>query len=203
MNQTYFVGSLVNRILAFLIDSFFIGLMYAVLFALHFSEIVKGEGFVLSISECVIWVFLPSIYEGLFLGLFHRTPGKALLGLWVMGSGDDVYLTWKKVILRSLTNRLNLFLGLVPLAVGLLRYDRRTLADLFAETYVVQLRKNSTQQIHPWIFLAVFVLTWRWAWCFSSSVLRNAHITEDGQVRFASIIDLEEDISDYEDELTE
>jgi uncharacterized RDD family membrane protein YckC len=130
----------VSRFSAFLLDLFFIGLLFVFgqrMFALSL-EVLVGRTWIASEHRAVagialiLWAFA---YFSVPLAVVGRTPGMGLLGVKVQAIGDR-RLDGGRAALRTLVLPFS-FILLIGLLMGLLRKDRRTLHDLAAHTEVV------------------------------------------------------------------
>lgn len=88
-----------------------------------------------------------------------RTPGKWLLGLYVVGYDGRRRLSWTRCFIRGLVQILSPVLSLVPQILALFREDRKQLADLLAGTQVMQKKPRMRparirkKLAFAWIFL--------------------------------------------------
>lgn len=134
-------AGMVSRFLAFVVDQFLIGLLFAAGAALvaAASDVVLGrtvdlaDGRWLAASVFAAWSFL---YVAGQLATSGRTVGKALLGLRVVGAEGDA-LTPRRAMVRTLVFPLGFLLFGVGFLVALGRSDRRALHDLIARTAVI------------------------------------------------------------------
>lgn len=212
MNNTYFVSSYISRGVAFFIDMCILFFVYIFLVGSHAGDFLRDGEIHLSFFEAFVWIFIPVLYDFLCVLFFHRSLGKAMLGLWVVQSPHapeiggvvphHAHLDWRSSLLRALVNRLSLFLGLLPQAVALLRYDRRSLADLVSDTYVVQLRQSPVGTLHPLWFVVLSLVTVKMSLGFTGNVLSLTEI-ENNSVLIRPIWDVSQELSDYEDDFVE
>jgi uncharacterized RDD family membrane protein YckC len=138
--QGRFSGS-VSRFLAFLLDQFIIGMLFAAGAVLVQSAIrvifqssldIEGGG-LLVVVAFVLWSF---VYTAGSLAATGRTIGKAILGLTVVRV-DGAALDGRHAALRTLMFPLSFVLLGIGFLIGLVRRDRRELHDLIADTGVV------------------------------------------------------------------
>jgi uncharacterized RDD family membrane protein YckC len=138
--QGRFSGS-VSRFLAFLVDQFIIGMLFAAGAVLVQSAIrvifqssldIEGGG-LLVVVAFALWTF---VYTAGSLAATGRTIGKAILGLTVVRT-DGASLDGRHAALRTLMFPLSFVLFGIGFLLGLFRRDRRELHDLIADTGVV------------------------------------------------------------------
>ncbi len=131
----------VSRLLAFVVDWFLIGVLFAVgegLLSVA-AEVVVGHSWeasdhrALSSLFFLIWAF---VYFAVPIGVAGRTPGKALLGLKVVRV-DGGPVNPGHAALRTLILPFSFLVFGIGLLLGLFRADRRTLHDLGAGTHEV------------------------------------------------------------------
>lgn len=67
-----------------------------------------------------------------------RTPGKWVMGLYVVGYDGRRRLSWTRCLIRGFVQILSPILSLIPQILALFREDRKQLADLLAGTQVMQ-----------------------------------------------------------------
>lgn len=131
----------VTRFLAFLVDQFLIGVLFAAaaLLVASASEVVLGVDLDLSRGRWqvalayALWSF---VYVAGQLAATGRTVGKTLLGVVVVGV-DGVELSGRRALVRTLVFPLSFVLFGTGFLVGLVRTDRRQLHDLVAGTTVL------------------------------------------------------------------
>ncbi len=138
--QGRFAGS-VSRFLAFLVDQFAIGVIFAVGALLVQSAVrvifqsslnVDDEGLAVVVPY-LLWSFL---YTAGSLAATGRTIGKAILGVMVVRT-DGTKVNARRAALRTLVFPLSFLLFGLGFLIGLVRSDRRELHDLIADTGVV------------------------------------------------------------------
>jgi uncharacterized RDD family membrane protein YckC len=148
--QRHYAGS-VSRFLAFVVDQFLIGVLFAL-----------GTWLVSTAIEVVMARTVdPSQYRWLIAGVYAmwaftytagqlaasgRTVGKALLGLRVV-QADGADLGVRRAVVRTLVFPLSFLLFGVGFLVGLVRRDRRELHDLIAKTAVIYDWDADTAQV--------------------------------------------------------
>lgn len=128
-----------KRLAANGIDELFMIPFYAPFFGIFLTMMTSEESVSIPIFTFFLILFVPAVYEFVFLVLMQATPAKWLLGLTVVPAGNfEEPLGWQAAFLRALAKRLSLFLSLAPYVLALFRYDRTHLVDWVAETRVVQ-----------------------------------------------------------------
>jgi uncharacterized RDD family membrane protein YckC len=138
--QRHYAGS-VSRFLAFALDQFLIGVVFALgawligaALAVVVGETVDLTQYRwLTIGIYTSWAFL---YTASQLAASGRTIGKAVLGLRVVRS-DGAMLEPKRAVVRTVVFPLSFVLFGFGFLIGLLRRDRRELHDLIARTAVI------------------------------------------------------------------
>jgi uncharacterized RDD family membrane protein YckC len=131
----------VSRLLAFLVDWFLIGTLFALGQSLLSAgtEVILGHSWhasdhqILSGLFFLLWAFA---YFTMPIGLGGRTPGKALLGLRVVRT-DGGAADLRHAALRTLVLPFSIFIFGIGLFMGVFRRDRRTLHDLAAGTHEI------------------------------------------------------------------
>ena len=138
--QGHYAG-MVSRFVAYLVDVFVIGVIFALSTALVAGalEVVTGRTWdptnhrLLIAAGFAVWSFC---YFTLTLAAGGRTPGMGLLGLLVVRSpGNDLDLA--HAALRTLVFPLSFTFFGVGFLIGVVRRDRRCLHDLIGDTAVV------------------------------------------------------------------
>ena len=138
--QGRFAGS-VSRFLAFLVDQFVIGVIFAIGSLLVQSAVrvvfrstfdIEDSGLAMVIAFA-LWAF---VYTAGSLAATGSTIGKAILGLRTVRA-DGSRLDGRRAALRTLMFPLSFLLFGIGLLIGLVRRDRRELHDLIADTAVV------------------------------------------------------------------
>lgn len=141
----------VSRFLAFVLDQFLIGVLFAA-----GAVLVAGAARVVLGSEIdtdsdrawvgvafVLWAFL---YVAGSLAATGQTIGKAVLGLLVVDA-DGNRLHGRQAMLRTLVFPLNFVLFGIGFLLGLVRQDRREFHDLVAHTAVIYAWDAETAQL--------------------------------------------------------
>ncbi len=138
--QGRYAGS-VSRFLAFVVDQFTMGALFALgsLLVSAALTVVIGTDLTLSADRLLIviayacWAF---VYYAGSTAATGRTIGKAILGLLVV-DGTGQRLTAKTAVVRTLVFPISFLLFGIGLIIGLFRPDRRELHDLIADTAVI------------------------------------------------------------------
>lgn len=134
-----YVPSTWKRILAYSLDEIFMIPFYLPFVGIGIQFFWGEEDIVISLLQFFLILFVPAVYEFVFLLLLQSTPAKWFLGLKVVPAHDwEADLSWQQALLRALTKRLSLFTSTAMYVLALFRYDRTHLADWVAETRVVQ-----------------------------------------------------------------
>jgi uncharacterized RDD family membrane protein YckC len=95
--------------------------------------------FLLSWTHLTIILLTWAVYEAVFLKIKARTPGKMAMGLYITNFKTHLaHLTWKQVMIRTVSQSLGLVALVGPQLVALLRDDRRHIYDIWAGTQVMQ-----------------------------------------------------------------
>jgi len=148
--QGRFAGSL-SRFLAFLVDQFVIGVIFAVgavliqsaVQVIFRSSVSVDDGGPVVVVAFMLWWFL---YTAGSLAATGRTIGTTMLGLMVVrtdGSRVDV----RRAALRTLMFPLSFVLFGIGFVIGLVRRDRCELHDLIAGTGVIYAWDADTAQL--------------------------------------------------------
>lgn len=148
--QRHAAGS-VSRFLAFLLDQFIIGILFAMGLMLTSaavqvvlrSEINVDDDRLLIAVAYGVWSF---VYMAGSLAATGQTIGKALLGLLVVRA-DGSSLSGRRAALRTIAFPLSFLLFGIGFLLGLVRSDRRELHDLIADTAVIYAWDASTAKL--------------------------------------------------------
>ncbi|MNK01179.1 RDD family protein [compost metagenome] len=194
MEETsYFVPSTWARLIAKFIDQ-----MISLVFYLPFAKglyllIFTDDDVTISLWQVLVLLLIPAVYEGVFLALMQRTPGKWIMGLKVVPARDvSAPLRWDQCLLRPLTERLSIFFSLAPFALAFFRYDRTHLADWVAETRVIQFEPRSSRTKIRWIVGTLLVVMNAYEGMSSAARVLNNVDWENGQVDVRALMDLQE-----------
>ena len=160
-NQDLVLASFFERIVAFIIDIFFLNLILIVpaFFAAKIGLITSESG--LKIFTYFAY-FLMFVYFT-FFNKIGKTLGKMLIGIEVINKDEENSLTLKQSILRSIGYALDLITLLGGLLLGLFNRKRRTLHDFMGSSVVISTRKKSQAEeialtIIGTIFIVAFIL---------------------------------------------
>lgn len=139
--QGHYAGA-VSRLLAWVIDAFTVGAVFAVLVALLQLgvEVVTGETFtpstlwsVMTVLTFLLWSLLYFAFPWAMSG---KTVGMAVLGVEVR-RGDGSYVTGGRAVARALALPLSFVLFGIGLIIGLFQRQNRCLHDMIADTVVI------------------------------------------------------------------
>jgi uncharacterized RDD family membrane protein YckC len=138
--QRHAAGS-VSRFLAFVLDQFIAGMLFAggLLLATTALQVVvgvdvgTGDRSLPTAVAYVLWLF---VYYAGSLAATGRTIGKAVLGLLVVEADGQKLTGWAPVVRTAVFPFSFLIFG-IGLLLGLFRQDRRELHDLVAGTAVI------------------------------------------------------------------
>jgi len=128
--EDLYLASTWRRLSAFALDLLFgAGVAFIVYFSL--KELT---------SQDLWWIGLLMFYGYFVLSyrFLSRTPGKWIMGLYVVGYDGRRRLSWTRCFIRGFVQILSPFLSLIPQILALFREDRKQLADLLAGTQVMQ-----------------------------------------------------------------
>jgi uncharacterized RDD family membrane protein YckC len=131
----------VSRLVAFLLDSFFVGLLFVFgqrMFSLTL-EVLLGRTWIASehrVVAGIAFVLWALAYFSVPVAVVGRTPGQSLLGVKLIRAGGGP-VHGRRALLRALVMPLSFALFGLGLFIGLFRADRRTLHDLIARTAVI------------------------------------------------------------------
>lgn len=193
MEDAYYVPSTWARLFARLLDQVFQLLFYIPFGKILFDLVFTEDDVVISLWQLLALFLIPAIYEGVFLVLMQRSPGKWFLGLKVVPSHDvHAKLRWDQCLLRPLVGRLSFFFSLAPYALAFFRYDRTHLGDWVAETRVIQFTPRSSRPKIRWIVGTFFILTNAFEGMSSSARILNSIDWENRQVNVREIIDVQD-----------
>jgi uncharacterized RDD family membrane protein YckC len=151
-----FVPSTWRRFFAYWVDRMIIGFCYAPAFFQAVGSYFRDQIVQVDLRWLILGWLFALIYDLCFVYFMGGSVGKLLFHLRVISVNGK--LTFWQVLLRTLTNELNLFFGLAHRALALLRLDRTHLADWVAETRVVQLEPRSSPPVRRKILGPILVL---------------------------------------------
>jgi uncharacterized RDD family membrane protein YckC len=148
--QRHSAGS-VSRFLAFLVDQFLAGILFATGLTLMSAalQVVIGVDFDTQADSTLVslaylsWHFL---YHAGSLAATGRTIGKAVLGLLVVQKDGHKLAGWAPVV-RTIAFPISFLIFGIGLLMGLFRRDRRELHDLIAGTAVIYAWDAATAQL--------------------------------------------------------
>lgn len=182
-----------RRLAAHLIDQMVSLVFYFPFAGTVYKLIFTSEEVYVSIVELLILFLIPAVYEFVFLMFMQRTPGKALLGLWVVPFANvDEKLDWRHCVLRPLVGRMSFFFSWSPFAFAFFRYDRTHLVDWVAETRVIQNVKRGEAPTIRWFLGFIFVISYAYEGLISSSAVLNTIDWGNLQVELRSALSVNE-----------
>lgn len=155
--NNFFVASTYRRSFAYTIDQVLIVLCYLPFWDVFFGALTSPSAYNISLNLFLFFLVLPAIYELIFLALFSQTPGKKLLGMWVLSAKNCQALDPMQIVKRAVFGRLSLIFSLAPQAAMFFRYDRRHWVDLLAGTIVVQEVPRAEKPKMRWV-LGLFLV---------------------------------------------
>ncbi len=139
--QGHYAGA-VSRLLAWVIDAFTVGAIYALLLGLLqlAIEVVTGQTFepsnIYSWLAATMFVLWSLLYFAFPWAMSGKTVGMAVLGVQVRRA-DGSLLNGKRAILRIVTLPLSFLLLGIGLIMGLFQREKRCLHDFIADTVVI------------------------------------------------------------------
>ena len=173
--ENYHIPSTWARLIARAVDQIASSVLYLP-FASYFIEMMFTENdVIISLPKLFVLFLIPAIYEGIFLFIMQKTPGKWLMGLTVVPN-DDAHgkLRWDHCVIRPLTGRLSLFFSLAIYALAFFRYDRTHLPDWVAGTRVVQAKPRTKRTTIRWVVGTFLVLMCSYdGWMSASKIFDN------------------------------
>lgn len=141
----------------------------------------------------IVGFLLQFAYRWLFLYFMGATLGKLMMGLRVVSFPDEGPLTLMQSLIRVLTDGLSLFFNEGLRVLGLIRFDRRHVADWVAETQVRQRHPREHPPRPRWVlavilcvyfsltgFLSAYSLFQRSIWEHDGVVLHLRDVNADG-----------------------
>ena len=124
-------GDLGKRLVAYLIDSVILAVIYSIIWVVIYWY------FYLGIAALIISPFIPLAYFTIMEGSgWHATLGKRAMGLYVADEHGNG-ITYSKAILRSLGKILSSMILGIGYIIGLFSEEKQCLHDMIAKTYVL------------------------------------------------------------------
>jgi uncharacterized RDD family membrane protein YckC len=151
-----FVPSTWRRLFAHWVDRLIVGIAFAPAFFQAVGSYFRDQIVQVDLRWLILGWLLALLYNLCFVYFMGGTVGKLLFHLRIISVNGE--LTFWQVLLRTLTNELDLFFGLAHRALALLRLDRTHLADWVAETRVVQLEPRARPPVRRKILGPILVL---------------------------------------------
>lgn len=140
--QGHYAG-MVSRLLAWVIDAFTVGVIFALLLRLVelAVEVVTGESFepagaLYSAGVAIAFVVWSVVYFAFPWAMSGRSVGMAVLGIQVRRS-DGSYVNGNRALLRTIALPLSFLVLGIGLVMGLFQRQRKCLHDVIADTVVV------------------------------------------------------------------
>ena len=129
-----------RRVVATILDSFVLGVIYQVFTWMFHSHYASGLDFTRLTSRAGLgWLLVTVLYYVLLEGVFGRTVGKAICGIKVISGRTGEAPGIGSAILRTALRVIDGIGGyLLAFIVVLLSARRRRLGDMAADTYVVR-----------------------------------------------------------------
>lgn len=197
--DSYYIPSTWSRLIAKLVDQVASAVFYIPFAGYFIKMIFTEEEVVISLPKLLILFLIPAIYEGVFLVLMQKTPGKWLMGLTVVPAEDaHAKLRWDHCLLRPLTGRLSLFFSLAIYALAFFRYDRTHLADWVANTRVVQSKPRNKRTKVRWIVGSFLVISCAYDGWLSASNIFNSIDWEYQEVDLRSALQYDDSMVEIE-----
>lgn len=173
--MAYYVPQTSSRIKAFIVDQLLKMMVIAPFWQVASNTLEAGQ-MLLSWVQFLLLITVYLGYDVLSLWFFQKTPGQWVMGLQTMSELRSAEpLRFNQVLIRVFVKQLNLFFSYAPDILMLYRYDRRTLADLFAETRVVAEVPRGERSQSRWI-IASFAIVY---FCFlgwSEALMTFRHV---------------------------
>lgn len=156
-NKNLVIASCFERIVAFIIDIFFVNLVLLIpaFITVKINLITSQAGLKVFIYFSYLLIFLYFV----FLNKSGKTLGKMLVGIEVINKDEENSLTLKQSIFRTLGYIVDLFTLFGGLLLALFNKKRRTLHDFMGSSIVISTRKKSqSEEIALTIIGTIFVV---------------------------------------------
>ena len=161
-NENIVIASFFERIVAFIIDIFFLNLVLIIpaFIAIKFGLITSQSAFKSFTYFAYILMFIYFVY----FNKKGKTLGKYLVGIEVINKDEENSLTLKQSFFRTLGYGVDLLTLFGGLLLGLFNKKRRTLHDFMGSSIVISTRKKSSAEeialtIIGTIFIVAFLLS--------------------------------------------
>jgi uncharacterized RDD family membrane protein YckC len=182
--MAYYVPATSSRVKSFLVDQ----VLKLMLIAPFWDAARSVDGQVqFSWTQVILFVSIYLTYDIASLLFFQKTPGQWVMGLQVVSQLRYMEpLTLTQVLIRVVVKQFNLFFSYAPDIFMLYRYDRRTLADLFAETRVVADTARMERSQSRWFIASLFIIYFcSFGWSEAILQMRQFQMNKEG-IRIAS-----------------
>ena len=156
--DTLVAASFFERIVAFIIDIFFLNLVLFVLgfFAIKINFITSENG----LKIYTYFVYIATFLYFTIFNKFGKTLGKFLVGIEVINKDEENSLTFKQSFLRSIGYIFDILTLTGGILLGLFNKKKRTLHDFMGSSIVISTRKKSqTEELALTVVGTVFVVT--------------------------------------------
>ena len=178
--MAYYVPQTSTRVKAFVVDQ----ILKMILIAPFWNAAATSDQSLLIFSwgQLILFISVYLLYDILSLYFFQKTPGQWVLGLQVVPQMRHAEpLNLHQVLMRVFVKQFNLFFSYAPDMMMLYRYDRRTLADLFAETRVVSETPRAERSQSRWIFASLCIVYFcAMGWTQAIHTIQNMDISGRG-----------------------
>lgn len=156
-NKNLVIASFFERIVAFIIDLFFLNLILIIP-----AFIAIKIGLITSESGLRVFIYFAYLLMFIYFVLLNKTGktlGKMLVGIEVINKDEESSLTLKQSVFRTLGYGLDLLTLFGGLLLGLFNKNRRTLHDFMGSSIVISTRKKSqTEEIAMAIMGTIFIV---------------------------------------------
>jgi uncharacterized RDD family membrane protein YckC len=179
--MAYYVPQTSLRVKGFLIDQLLKMMMIAPFWQVASDTAQAGQLF-FSWAQFLLFTVVYLGYDILSLWFFQKTPGQWVMGLQTISEIRSTEpLMMNQVLIRVCVKQLNLFFSYAPDILMLFRYDRRTLADLFAETRVVSEVPRVERSKSRWIIASFAIVYFCFlGWSQALQTFRDVHVGQRG-----------------------
>lgn len=158
-----------DRLQARLIDELLVVILSMPVLAPALTDVFQLGRWSMPWSSLLFLILVRIAYEWIAYAFFSATPGKWVMGLWLVDASDPRRpLGDAQIFLRILSCRLQFFFSWAPYALVFYRYDRTHLADWLAGTRVISERPRFEQPRLRWILGGCLVVVFFFAGLESS-----------------------------------
>lgn len=179
--MAYYVPRTSARVKAFVVDQILKMILIAPLWKIV-ATVSDGDFLLLTWVQVVLFIGLYLLYDVVSLLFFQKTPGQWVVGLQVISQPRPLEpLSLSQVLVRVVIKQLNLFFSYAPDIFMLYRYDRRTLADLFAETRVIADAPRPERAHSRWILASLGIVYFCFlGWSESVALFKEMEVGKSG-----------------------